>query len=280
MYEAHPESPRLNLVFANVYASSGDFQSARRALVLVGEKLGTKLHSLFFACLEHRRIDDEAISSIGQIRNGVIDGHVTSSVQGVVRQVISGQCDASKQSLVEMLNQVLTSRARTATDRVAVLYSKATLLESMNDIDAAVEQYLEAQQLSSVDAKALYLAAALLIRSGRPDAAREIANSAYELEKTTRIQRKDDAQQVYLSLAQAYEERQQYDDALAVYAEAASSIPGRSLFDLKTAELLLRLRRHDEVKQVLADIRARNLDDLDQHEYSLQQIATSLKRRN
>ena len=280
MHNTHPKSPRLNLVFSNVYASSGDFDNARRALSIVGDDLGTDMHSLFLSCLEHRRISDEAMSAIGRSRDGVVDGHVTSSVEGLVREVISGRCEASLQSLVQVLDHVLASPARSATDGAAVLYAKAALLESMNDIDAAVDQYLKVQQLSSIDAKALYLAAATLIRSGRPDAARKIASRAYALEKTTRAQSGETAEQVYLALGRAYEERQQFDNALEVYGEAASSIPARSLFYLKTAELLLRLRRYDEVEQVLADMRGRQLVDLDQYEYAMQRLATRLNGRN
>jgi tetratricopeptide (TPR) repeat protein len=179
-----------------------------------------------------------------------------------------------------VLDHVLASPARSATDEAAVLYAKAALLESMNDIDAAVDQYLKVQQLSSIDAKALYLAAATLIRSGRADAARKIASRAYALEKTTRAQSGETAEQVYLALGRAYEEQQQFDNALEVYDEAASSIPGRSLFYLKTAELLLRLRRYDEVEQVLADMRGRQLVDLDQYDYALQRLVTRLNGRN
>ena len=277
-YTAHPDSPRVNLVYANVYAAAGDYVRARAFLAKVKPGLGAELHGLFLDCLEHKRVDENALAQIDSVENSVLDGHATSSADALVQEVVAERCSAPRQSLVEALGFLTTSRGRTVDDNKSVLFTKAKLLESMSDIDAAIEQYVAAQSLSNNDALPLYLAADTLIRSGRLTEARVLLREAHELEKSAKIRRKDTAQRVYTGLAHIYEAGEKYDEALDVYAEATTSMPGRVLFRVNAAEILLRLQRYDEVARLLADIRGENFVDMDQFEYALQHISTKLSR--
>ena len=90
--------------------------------------------------------------------------------------------------------------------------------------------------------------------------------------------RKDTAQHIYTGLARIYEKSKKHDEALDVYAEAMTSMPGRVLFRVNAAEILLRLQRYDEVTQLLADTRGQDYVDSDQYAYALQQISTKLSR--
>jgi len=266
-YIAHPDSPRVNLVYANVFTVAGDFIRARAFLARVKPGLGAELHGLFLDCLEHRSVDKNALGQIVSSESSILDGHATSSADALVQEVIGGRCNAPRQSLVEALGFLTMARGR-----------KAKLLESMNDIDAAVEQYVAAQGLSKNDALPLYLAADTLIRSGRLTEARDLLKEAHELEKSARIRRKDTAQLVYTGLAKIYEAGKKYDEALDVYTEATTSMPGRVLFRINAAEILLRLERYDEVTQLLAEIRGQNYVDMDQYAYALQHISTKLSQ--
>jgi len=277
-YITHPDSPRVNLVYANVYAAADDYVRAREFLARVKPGFGAELHGLFFDCLEHKRIDENALDEITSLQGGVVDGHATSSAEALVQEIVGGRCNAPKQSLVETLGFLTMSRSRSAADKKSILFTKARLLESMSDIDAAVEQYVTAQELSKNDVLPFYLAADTLIRSGRLAEARDRLKEAHELEKSARIQRKDAAQRIYTGLAQLYEAGKKYDEALDVYAEATTSMPGRVLFRINAAEILLRLKRYDEVTQLLADIRGQDFVDMDQYAYALQQISTKLSR--
>jgi len=277
-YISHPGSSRVNLVYANAYAAAGDFVRARAFLARVKPGLGAELHGLFLDCLEHKRVDENALEKIALFESGVLDGHATSSADVLVREVVGGRCSAPRQSLVEAIEFLAMSRGRTVDDNRSILFTKAKLLESMSDIDAAVEQYVAAQALSKNDALPLYLAADTLIRSGRLTEARDLLKEAHELEKSAKILRKDTAQRVYTGLAQLYEAGEKYDEALDVYAEAATSMPGRVLFRINAAEILLRLQRYDEVTRLLADVRGQNFVDMDQYAYALQQISTKLSR--
>ena len=277
-YSAHPDSPRVNLVYANVFSVAGDFVRARAFLAKVEPRLGAELHGLLLDCLEHKRIDKNALDQVASFESSVLDGHATSSADALVQEVVGGRCSAPRQSLVEALEFLAMSRGRTVDDNKSVFFTKAKLLESMNDIDAAVEQYVSAQDLSKNDALPLYLAADTLIRSGRLTEARILLKEAHELEESARIRRKDTAERVYIGLAHIYEAGKKYDEALDVYAEATTSMPGRVLFRINAAEILLRLKRYDEVTQLLADIRGQNYVDMDQYAYELQQLSTKLSR--
>jgi predicted Zn-dependent protease len=124
----------------------------------------------------------------------------------------------------------------------------------------------------------LYLAADTLIRFGRLTEARELLREAHELEKTAGIVRKSTAQSVYTGIAHIYEADKKYDEALEVYSEAMTSMPGRVLFRVNTAEILLLLQRYDEVTELLADTRGQDFIDMDENAYALQQISTKLSR--
>ena len=277
-YTAHPDSPRVNLVYANIFAVAGDFVRARAFLAKVKPGLGAELHGLFFDCLEHKRIDKNALDQIASFEGSVLDGHATSSADAIVQEVVGERCSVPRQSLVEALGFLTMSRGRSIEDNKAVLFTKAKLLESMSDIDAAIEQYAAAQGLSNNDVLPSYLAADTLIRFGRLTEARVLLRAAHELEKSAKIRRKGTAQRIYTGLARIYEAGEKYDEALDVYAEAAALMPERILFRVNAAEILLRLQRYDEVARLLADIRGKYFVDMDQYEYALQHISTKLSQ--
>lgn len=279
MYNAHPESGRLNLTISNFYAAAEDFATARRLLAKVGPGLGPEVHSLFLDCLQYEKVEEDAMSRVAQLRDGIVDAHTTSSAQSLVREIIGGRCSASNISLVTLLDHLLASRTRSIVDKQSVMRTKARLLESINEIDAAVEVLLAAHQLSGNDALLLYLAAHTLIRSSRPDEARAMLTRAYELEKKTRIQRKDMAQAVYLGVGRTYISQGQFERALAVYTEAISAMPRQSLFYVESAELSLRMRQYDDVEKLLTEIRGLELADISQYEYSIRRIARMLEQR-
>ena len=279
MYSVHPESPRLNLVFANVYASAGDFRNARRVLTKVGSGLGPQLHGLFFDCLEQGEIGEQALRQVALSRDGLVDGHTTSSADALVGEVLSGRCVASTQLLVNVLDHVSGSRARSEADVKSILLTKARLLASMSDVDGTIDAYHAAQQLSQHDALPLYSAARAMVRLGRAELARDLLTQAYELEKSTRIQRTEMAQNAYLELGEYYEQEERFDAALAVYIDAAEAIPKRSQAYLKAAVLLLRMRRYDEVQDMIESIQRHKPVDLDEYEFSLQSIVAAAEEQ-
>ncbi len=279
MYYAHPESGRLNLAVSNIYALAGDFVRARRSLAKVSSGLGPEVHGLFLDCLQYQKVNEIALSKILQQRDGLVDGHATSSAQSLVREVLGGGCYASNESLHTLLDHLLASRTRSVIDKQSVMFTKARLLESNEQVDAAVEIFLAAQELSDSDALPLYLAARTLVNSGRPDEAQAMLMRASEMEKNTRIRRLDIAQATFLAVGKNYALQGQLQKALAVYTDAISTMPRQSMFYIEKAELLLRMHQYDDVGKLLANIRELELVDVDQYQYSLLQIEARLQQR-
>jgi len=278
MYSAHPESGRLNLTISNIYTLAGDFTRARRSLAKVGSGLGPQVHRVFLDCLQYQKVNEAAISGILRQQGGLVDGHATSSAQSLVREVIGGRCSAANESLVDLLDHLLASRARSVIDKQSVMFTKSRLLESNNQTDAAIEILLAAQQLSTRDALPLYLAARTLVENGRPDEARAMLARAYEMEKSTRIRRLEIAQATSLAVGKMYVSRGQPEETLAVYSEAMSAMPTKSLFYVEKAVLLLQMRQFDDVEKLLARIYELKLTNIDQYEYSLRQIEKRLEQ--
>lgn len=279
MYYAHPNSGRLNLIYSNIYATAGDFARARQALAKVGSGPGPGVHGLLLDCLQHQKVEEDAMSRISQLREGIVDGHATSSVQLLVQEINSGRCNTADHALVTLLDHLLTLRARTIGDKQSLLFTKARLLESTNEIDAAVETWLAADRLAENDALPLYLAARTLIFGGRPDEARAILTRATELEKNTRIQRKNMAEAIYSDIGKTYVSQNEFEQALAVYTEAVSAMPEKSIFYIQKAALLLHMQRYDDAEKLLTDFRERRLVDREQYEYLVKPIVTALDER-
>ena len=279
VYYAHPESPRLNLTFSNVYASSEDFERSRQFLEKVGPGLGPAVHNLFLDCRQFQKVSEIAITKITQIRDGIVRAHATSSAQSLAREVTSGRCQASSNSLLTLFDHLLASRARSAAETISLLMTKAAILEAAGDYEAAVEALLAAHELSTDDAVSLYQAADTLINSGRPDQARTILTRAFELEKTTRIQRREMAKILYIRVANAYSNRSQLEEALAVYFEATSAIPGDAALHVGAADLMLRMGRFSAAERLLHSLPEMELENMHDHLYSVRQIEKSLRQR-
>lgn len=196
-----------------------------------------------------------------------------------MREVLGGGCYASNESLHTLLDHLLASRTRSVIDKQSVMFTKARLLESNEQVDAAVEIFLAAQELSDSDALPLYLAARTLVNSGRPDEAQAMLMRASEMEKNTRIRRLDIAQATFLAVGKNYALQGQLQKALAVYTDAISTMPRQSMFYIEKAELLLRMHQYDDVGKLLANIRELELVDVDQYQYSLLQIEARLQQR-
>jgi tetratricopeptide (TPR) repeat protein len=159
------------------------------------------------------------------------------------------------------------------------MYAKATLLNSIKQVDAAVQTLLEAQQLSAEDVLPLYRAARMLLDSDRPDEARAMLARGQKLGKNARRRRENLAKSVYLDLGRNYEVQGKFQEALAVYASAISAMPRLALFYVETAGLLLQMRHYQELGQLLAEIRALDLWDVDQYDHFLRRYERTVELR-
>jgi tetratricopeptide (TPR) repeat protein len=278
VYRVHPNSPRVNVNNANLFAATKDFQRAREFLEKVNPGIGREVHRLLLDCLEQKSVSEADITRAVQLEAGVADFYAISGAKFLVKEVLINECEAPKQDLIELLDHLLSLPNDSREGRIELLFAKASVLDSMGKIDAAVSEYLVAREYAQTDPLPLYLAAAILVKAGRLDEARDMLARAKEVGRNTRVRRTNIAEQVYSFLGIAYEHRGRFDDALALYSEASESMPSRSLFYLKSAKLLLDLQRYEEVKIVLNDIEKRDLEDLAEYEYALDRITSEVSQ--
>ena len=252
MYSVHPNSPRLNIILANVFAVAGEYNNGRIALAKLDPDINRELHLRFFECLETGDLRDNALDALKTIRVGIVNAHTTSTIESFVAAAKEKRCKVNYDKFLAVIDHVLTLRIRAVQDRRALLFAKADLLDSIDRVVDAVNTYLEAQDLSNVYAVPLYRAADVLARRGMLDDAREILHRATEVELQSRIVRKDFAETIYLGIAELYSAQGNIDDALEVYAEASHSIPRNPAVYLATAELLMSVHREEEAGIALA----------------------------
>jgi tetratricopeptide (TPR) repeat protein len=277
MYIAHPESPRLNLIFSNIHANGSNFDQAREALNRVGDGIGPALHGLFFDCLEHGRIERNAMSTVLAVRSGIVDAHATSSMGSLTGAVIDGACVAPESGMRQLFDHVEGLRPRSATDRRALQLTKARYLESTGDIDAAVTVLVDAAAIAGDDALPLYRAARTLAAAGRPGDAELLLVRAYEMEREIRMQRVPMAEAAYSDIATAFLLSGQVDRAVAVYRDAMAEKPGYAMPYIRLAELMIAVGRSSEASAVLASLRGNPPPDLDRFDYELIRLNTALE---
>ena len=276
VYSAHPESPRLNVIFSNVHASSGDFERARAALARVGDGIGPAVHGLFLDCLEFGRVDGHAITRATQATSGIVDAHVTSSVDSLTNALETGQCTAPQSAMHGLIEFLTASRARSPNDARSLMLSAARYLESRGDTEGAIDALEKATAIADDDALPVYLAAGVFARAGSLDDARDKLTQAFQMEKHTRIQRKSVAGTLYADVATGYWLRGDPDLALAVYRQAIESMPRYAASYVALAEMALAADRPAEASEALALLDRREVVDIAQYEYRLARVTAAL----
>lgn len=272
MYYAHPESPRLNLVLANIYTEIGDYEEARKSLAKITTELGPAVHGLFLDCLQHGQVNEDDIRNVTKLTDGPVRAHVTSSIEVLLQANFDGKCSMPQPALVALIDHLLMLPARSNTDRQSLQISKARILQSQNDVEGAVAALQTAFELKPHSAAPLYMAAHTLSVKGRLDEATAFLSSAYEVEKESRFRSADIAKTVYLNVGRMYAASDNTDKALAVYAQAISSIPKEPRFYLEKANLLIQQQRYDEARDTLAGLRSFEPGDVSEHEYDIRRL--------
>lgn len=279
MYRVHPESPRLNLTFANFQTRAENYAEARNSLARIQTGLGPTVHSLFLDCLEHGKVSEQRVRGVSSQDGGWVDSHVTSSIEILVRSNGEGRCVIPHAAVVELVDHLLGLPARTRLDRRSLYLSRARLLESQNDIDGAVYAFSSAHDMQPDNALGLYLAANTLANHGRLDEAATFLSAAYAVEASGGFQNKRVARTMYLNLGALYTAQQQPEKALPVYSEGIESVPDAVLIYLKKVEVLIQLGRYQEARQVLDNRRMLDAAGIGEHTRTIQQLREFLSAR-
>ena len=127
MYYAHPRSPRLSFILADVHSQVEEYDRARQVLEDVTPGLGTGIYFLYLDCLEFGQLRQDTISGVIQIQGGKVDGHVIANTKLLAEAVQEQRCTVPERSIEPLLDHLLTLPYRSRIDQQALLIFKANL---------------------------------------------------------------------------------------------------------------------------------------------------------
>jgi len=252
VYFAHPQSPRLNELAADMDLAAGRFDLAREKLFLFNNDLASDLYRLRIDCREFGSISDEAIDQVAVSGSQYISGLVMSTVEAIAQEVSDSECKASTEALARLLDRVFSLRARSIVDRQTILIAKARLLETSGETDKAVEVLAIAHELRPDDALPLYIAARALTRVGRIGEAAAILMQASEIERQSLNVYEQLSSEIYRVVGGELMRHGQDADAADVFAAAAAINPGTLDFRLLLVDALLKAGHVDAASTELA----------------------------
>ena len=128
MYYAHPKSPRLTFIFADVYSQVGEYSEARQALTNVTPGLATGIYGLYLDCLEFKEIRKESITDVLRLTGGKVNGHVSANTKLLAESVLNGRCTVPEQAMVPLIDHLLTLPYRAGIDRQVLREFKAEIV--------------------------------------------------------------------------------------------------------------------------------------------------------
>jgi hypothetical protein len=120
MYYAHPQSPRLSFILADVQAEAGEYDRSRQVLANIPQGLATGMYFLYLDCIEHKRLAANAIDSVTRIPGGKADGHVIANTKLLFEAVEAQRCIAPDASMRSLLEHLLTLPIRHRLDAQAL----------------------------------------------------------------------------------------------------------------------------------------------------------------
>ena len=277
MNYAHPQSPRLNLAYANFNAGIEDYAEARKSLAKIPQGIGPSIHELFLDCMEYQTVAADKIQNITRSQGKAIDGHVSSSIVVLTKVVLAEKCTAPKQELVALIDRLMPLPARSYIDKKTLLNTQALILIAMDRVDDALSVVQTAHEINPDNAMPLYFSANALAVAGRLDEATTFLTSAYELEKTTKRQYKSSAKKIYLEIGAVYLAHDQIEKALALYTEGALSMPAEPEFYIRKTRLLIQLGRYEEAERTIVDLRALDASGIAEYEPFIRRLEQSLQ---
>jgi len=254
MYFAHPESPRLNEIAADMSLAAADFDGARNRLVQLNNDFAAGLYGLRIDCREFGSISGRTIDRVGTSGNERISGLVISSLELIAKDVAESRCTAPTDSLVRLYDRVFALPGRTVVDRQTILIAKARLLESAGETDRAVETLTAAHELRQDDALPLYIAARALARVGRIGAAAAYLLRASEIEQQKVNLYESLSSEIYRVVGNELLNQGQGAAAADVFTAAVAVNPGALEFRLSLVDALLKSGSIDAASDALANL--------------------------
>ena len=137
MRETHPESPRLNITFADAYTDAGKYSEALGYLSNA-KGLGVGLQRLAIVCQRDGRLDGGALLKALRQSQGFLGTYEVEGLITLANKGLDDECYFDRSEYIELLDRVLSLPAKDASTPQKLLLYKAHYQSMRGDFSAAV----------------------------------------------------------------------------------------------------------------------------------------------
>lgn len=186
MISVHPESPRLNTVFAEAYAASGKYYEALQYLDK-NHSLGADLYRLNIQCLQTGKLNDGSFFKLIQSKDKISIHHY--SLNGIITLANYGmdnKCVFSKLEFINFLKFIVNSGTIRNNDAQKILLYLAHYFYEQKYNNEAISALHESFLKNQSNPIPLFLMTEWLIKGNRPNEskktfrkAKHIANNSF-----------------------------------------------------------------------------------------------------
>jgi hypothetical protein len=183
-YSSHPESKRVNTIFANLFADAGDYDRALQIMQKFDD-VGFTLNRLFVLCRRDGQLSAQDFTTARAGLQGVVGNHALNSLIRVANAGLDGQCTFTTQSFIGLVDAVLERPVSSRNMSVILMY-KAHFLHREQELEAALAVLREAYRHESRTPVTLLLGTEWLLESGDYVRARSWYAEALEIIATSK----------------------------------------------------------------------------------------------
>jgi tetratricopeptide (TPR) repeat protein len=178
MLSIHPNSTRLHSIFADTYASSGEYTKALE-YIANDNRLGARLQRLSIKCRKNGTIDSESLLMSLHNKSSIKIG--TYEMDGIIELAnlgLDNQCSFSKDEFIELLLTIITSARMNNTDAQKSLIYLAHYYHYKGETNNAIKSLESSFNKDEKNPIPLFLMVEWLIEKNRINEANTIFNKA------------------------------------------------------------------------------------------------------
>ncbi len=164
-YRAHPQSDRVNAVWAERLTRAGRYEAAL-ALLRGRTGAGPAFHSLYIQCRDAGRAPDADLEAAARALSSFIDDYAASGLMAVGKLGLTGHCEFSDERYTELLGQVLELGIGDPDTRQAIGLYRAHYLNGQGRQEQAIAALHDAHAVKPRNPMPLFLATEWLIDRG------------------------------------------------------------------------------------------------------------------
>jgi hypothetical protein len=172
MQKQRPDSKRLTVIVANMYAENGFYNRASKLLSRFDDA-GFKINALYIKCRQGGKLDGDDFSSISVASNELIDLYASEAIINLANLGLDNLCHFNSLDFIGLIDKTLDARASSNLARQKLLMYKAHYLHREKQYLSAVKQLDNAFNEYDINPVPLFLASEWLLDIGDLDSARK-----------------------------------------------------------------------------------------------------------